>query len=83
MTAPTVTLLVVDDDAMNRDGLSRRLIRAGYTVLTAENGSKRSRLPASAYRSRALDVMMPVLSGIDTLRQLRLTHSVSELRSSW
>ena len=33
------TLLLVDDDAMNRDALSRRLMRTGYTVLTAESGA--------------------------------------------
>ena len=31
-------LLVVDDNEMNRDMLSRRLERKGYTVLTAEDG---------------------------------------------
>ncbi len=34
------TLLLVDDDAMNRDMLSRRLARKGYTVLTAESGPR-------------------------------------------
>jgi CheY-like chemotaxis protein len=39
MDATNATLLMVDDDANNRDVLSRRLQRRGYTVLTAENGS--------------------------------------------
>ena len=37
------TLLLVDDDAMNRDALSRRLARSGYTVLTAESGQRGAR----------------------------------------
>ena len=32
------SLLVVDDDEMNRDMLCRRLTRAGYTVKTANGG---------------------------------------------
>ena len=38
MSHTAATLLVVDDDAMNRDALSRRLARTGYTVLTAGSG---------------------------------------------
>jgi diguanylate cyclase (GGDEF)-like protein len=74
------TLLVVDDDAMNRDALSRRLTRTGYTVLTAENGPDALTL-ISENRVDAvlLDVMMPGMSGLDTLRHLRESRSVSEL----
>ena len=36
----TATLLLVDDDAMNRDALSRRLTGAGYSVVMAESGSQ-------------------------------------------
>ena len=36
------TLLLVDDDAMNRDVLSRRLARSGYTVLTAAERPERA-----------------------------------------
>ena len=32
------SILLVEDNPMNRDMLSRRLIRRGYTVLTAEDG---------------------------------------------
>ncbi len=32
------TLLLVEDNEMNRDMLSRRLERRGYNVITAENG---------------------------------------------
>ena len=34
----SATLLVVDDDALNRDALSRRIAGAGYAVLVAESG---------------------------------------------
>jgi diguanylate cyclase (GGDEF)-like protein len=80
MTKPYGTLLLVDDDAMNRDALSRRLSRTGYTVLTAESGADAIQM-VNDHRVDAvlLDVMMPGMSGIDTLRRLRQTRSVSEL----
>jgi diguanylate cyclase (GGDEF)-like protein len=80
MDQTNVTLLLVDDDAMNRDALQRRLSRTGYTVLTAESGPHALET-VSAHRVDAilLDVMMPGMSGIETLRRLRLSHSVSEL----
>ena len=79
-TQTPATLLVVDDDAMNRDALSRRLSRTGYTVLTAESGPDALAL-IGAHRVDAvlLDVMMPGMSGLDTLRHLRESRSVSEL----
>jgi diguanylate cyclase (GGDEF)-like protein len=80
MEQMNATLLLVDDDAMNRDALSRRLMRRGYTVLTAESGPDALAM-VGAHRVDAvlLDVMMPGMSGIETLRRLRLSRSVSEL----
>ena len=80
MSHTPATLLVVDDDALNRDVLSRRLIRTGYTVLTAESGPDALDV-ISAHRVDAvlLDVMMPGMSGLDTLRHLRESRSVAEL----
>jgi diguanylate cyclase (GGDEF)-like protein len=74
------TLLVVDDDTMNRDALSRRLTRTGYTVLTAENGPDAlAVISANRVDAVLLDVMMPGMSGLDTLRHLRESRSVAEL----
>src|SRR5262245_13897333 len=75
-----VTLLLVDDDAMNRDALQRRLVRKGYHVLTAESGPHAlETVSANRVDAVLLDVMMPGMSGIETLRRLRQSHSVSEL----
>jgi CheY-like chemotaxis protein len=38
MNAPTI--LLVEDNALNRDMLSRRLIRHGYTVIAAHDGEQ-------------------------------------------
>jgi diguanylate cyclase (GGDEF)-like protein len=80
MDQTNATLLLVDDDAMNRDALSRRLARRGYTVLTAENGPAALEM-VGAHRVDAvlLDVMMPGMSGLETLRRLRESRSVSDL----
>ena len=65
-------LLVVDDDPDVRDSLRRALGYAGYSVTTAANGldalSSLSRSPADLV---ILDVLMPMLDGLDTCRALR------------
>jgi diguanylate cyclase (GGDEF)-like protein len=80
MDQTNATLLLVDDEAMNRDALSRRLARRGYTVLTAENGPSALEM-VGTHRVDAvlLDVMMPGMSGLETLRRLRESRSVSDL----
>ncbi len=80
MDQTNATLLLVDDDAMNRDALSRRLTRKGYRVLTAESGVHAlETVSATRVDAVLLDVMMPGMSGMETLRRLRESHSVSEL----
>jgi diguanylate cyclase (GGDEF)-like protein len=80
MDQTNVTLLLVDDDAMNRDALQRRLARKGYTVLTADSGpGALETVSSNRVDAVLLDVMMPGMSGIETLRRLRQSHSVSEL----
>jgi len=37
---PPARILVVDDNEMNREMLSRRLVRQGYVVDVAENGRR-------------------------------------------
>ena len=74
------TLLVVDDNELNRDMLSRRLKSRGYTVFTAEDGQQALDLVAARpFDLILLDIMMPVLSGIDVLKVLRQKHSLTEL----
>ena len=73
-------ILVVDDNEMNRDMLSRRLIRRGYSVHTAEGG--RNALGLVSERSYALillDIMMPDIDGIEVLKKVRQHFSASDL----
>ena len=74
------TLLVVDDEFLNRDVLQRRLERAGYRVLTADSGPAAIDLAAAEHIDLVLlDVMMPGMDGVETLRRLRQSRPVSEL----
>ena len=66
------SLLVVDDSEANRDMLSRRLQRRGYTVTAAAGGGQALELIAKhRYDLILLDLMMPVLGGFETLRMLQ------------
>jgi CheY-like chemotaxis protein len=70
-------LLVVDDNADNRDVLTRRLRRIGHTRIdTAEDGRAALDAIARAHGTEApydavlLDVMMPVMNGVEVLEAL-------------
>ena len=65
-------LLVVDDNEMNRDLLSRRLRQEGHLVVTAVNGREAlERIRSEAFDLVLLDVMMPEMDGYQVLEQLR------------
>ena len=81
--APPATpgrILVVDDNEMNRDMLSRRLKAKGYPVAVAEDGEAALRLvDEEFFEAVLLDVMMPGLSGLEVLARLRTTYSRADL----
>ena len=73
-------LLVVDDNEMNRDMLSRRLTRRGHVVHVAIDGHEALRLVGQiAFDVVLLDITMPGIDGIETLTILRRTFSAAEL----
>ena len=73
-------LLVVDDIEDNRILLSRRFSKCGYLVVGAASGVAALDLVArQQFDLVLLDVMMPGLSGIDVLRQIRAGHSPDTL----
>lgn len=70
------TLLVVDDDAMNRDLLLRRLERQGHKVLVAENGRHALEvLESTKVDLILLDILMPELDGLQTLERLKASET--------
>jgi diguanylate cyclase (GGDEF)-like protein/PAS domain S-box-containing protein len=73
-------LLVVDDEEMNRDMLSRRLELEGYSVLTAPGGSEALKLICEHdFDAVLLDAMMPLQSGYEVLTEIRRHHSAMDL----
>ena len=73
-------LLVVDDNAENRDMLSRRLRAHGFTIAVAENGPEALRLLEEVpFDLVLLDVVMPGMSGLEVLRDLRGRHDAADL----
>ena len=73
-------LLVVDDNEMNRDVLSRRLERQGYLVATAQDGREAlSMVRARSFDLLLLDIMMPEMDGYETLRQLKADENLRHL----
>jgi PAS domain S-box-containing protein len=80
MTAPQVPLLVVDDDPVNRDMLSRRLARRGYAVATVASGREAlAYVAAHPVALVLLDIQMPEMSGLEVLQALRETQSSARL----
>ena len=73
-------ILVVDDNALNRDMLSRRLSRRGYDVTVAEDGQQAlDAIAAERFDLVLLDWMMPGLSGIDVLKKIREDFTAVQL----
>jgi DNA-binding response OmpR family regulator len=65
-------LLVVDDNEMNRDMLSRRLERQGFRVAAAENGYHALEMvKAEKFDLILLDIMMPEIDGYQVLTNLK------------
>ena len=65
-------ILVVDDDPANRELLARRLTRSGYASAVVESGEAALDLLAERrFDLILLDLMMPGLSGLETLERLK------------
>jgi two-component system, cell cycle response regulator DivK len=66
------TILLVEDNEMNRDMLSRRLERRGYRVVVAVDGESGVELARSEAPDLVLmDMSLPVLDGWEASRRLK------------
>ena len=64
-------ILIVDDDQDILTALKKRLTWMGHEVLTAEDGEQALRVAAEEQPDlMLLDIELPVLSGLDILKQL-------------
>ena len=74
-------VLVVDDDANNRDVLARTLEKRGYTVVQASDGREALTLleEDKAIEVVLLDIMMPGMNGWETLQRLKADEATKPL----
>ena len=80
MTAPEPTILLVEDNEMNRDMLVRRLQRAGYRVATAGDGeaaliAMREQQPAVVL----MDMNLPIKDGWTACREAQQDASIAAI----
>lgn len=79
-TSRARTILLVEDNEMNRDMLSRRLERRGYKVLVAVDGQKGVDMARSEAPDLVLmDMSLPVLDGWEATRRLRAEAATSKI----
>src|SRR5215210_6842433 len=74
------TILVADDEPVNRALIQRRLEREGYRVLTAKNGSEAVEKTKEVLPDLViLDVMMPEMDGMDACRLIKETEATRDI----
>ena len=73
-------ILLVEDNEMNRDMLSRRLQRRGYEVIIAVDGGEGVALARSETPDLILmDMSLPVLNGWEATRQLKAAADTQKI----
>jgi CheY-like chemotaxis protein len=73
-------ILLVEDNEMNRDMLSRRLVRSGYEVVMAVQGEEGVSLARSSAPDVVLmDMSLPVLDGWEATRRLKSDPSTRDI----
>jgi two-component system sensor histidine kinase RpfC len=71
----TLKLLVAEDNAVNRKVIHKVLVQGGHDVTLAENGRiALERLEEQDFDACIIDMQMPELGGVDTLRLFRMTR---------
>jgi two-component system cell cycle response regulator DivK len=74
-------ILLVEDNELNRDMLSRRLTRRGYTVVAAEDGEQGLELARSERPDLILmDMSLPGIDGWEATRRLRADPELAGAR---
>jgi class 3 adenylate cyclase len=79
-SVPSSHILVVDDNAANRDVLARRLVREGHKVATAPDAAAALDMVVKAeFDLVLLDLIMPGMSGFEMLRRLKVGEHTREI----
>lgn len=73
-------ILIVDDESVNRELLTRVLTRNGYLTSTASSGTEAlERIAAEPFDLILLDVVMPGMDGMECLKRIRKRYPMTEL----
>ncbi len=73
-------ILLVEDNEMNRDMLSRRLARKGYEVAIAVDGQQGVDMAASESPDLILmDMSLPVIDGWEATRQIKANPAIATI----
>lgn len=73
-------ILLVEDNEMNRDMLSRRLERRGYTLIMAQDGQQGVVLAGSEKPDLILmDLSLPVLDGCEACRRIKAAPDTQDI----
>jgi two-component system cell cycle response regulator DivK len=73
-------ILLIEDNEMNRDMLSRRLKRRGYLIVTAESGEQGLSLArAEAPDLILMDITLPEMDGWEASRLLKADESTRHI----
>ncbi len=73
-------ILVVDDEPVNRKVLENQLRNENYQILLAEDGPTALRMMQDSKPDLVLlDLMMPRMSGLEVLAEIRKQHQVTDL----
>ena len=74
------TILLVEDNELNRDMLSRRLARQGYQVVLAVDGGEAiARARDSAPDLILMDLSLPVIDGWEATRRLKADEATRRI----
>jgi len=73
-------ILLVEDNEMNRDMLSRRLIRKGYDVVMAEDGRQGLDLAGTVAPDLILmDMSLPIIDGWEATRRIKASEATKAI----
>lgn len=76
----TATVLLVEDNELNRDMLMRRLNRAGYKVVPAGDGEEALKVMRAQQPAVVLmDMNLPVMDGWTACRQARQDEGIAHI----
>jgi CheY-like chemotaxis protein len=75
-----VKLLLVEDNEMNRDMLSRRLLRRGYEIVMAVDGGQGVEMAGSELPALILmDMSLPVIDGWEATRRIKAAEATRHI----